>query len=143
MGEACAAFVLMFIVCTVALDKKGDPSKIPLVMVRCSLRPASISFVGKPARQRRLSDRCVGSTVTCAPPRNKPSTVLQALVIPVLIFLVGPVSSMCINPARAFGPALASGFWEHHWLWWTAPFVGGFAAVVPYKLLSDLEEKDA
>lgn len=33
-GEVCAAFILMFIVCTVALDKKGDPSRIPLVMVR-------------------------------------------------------------------------------------------------------------
>lgn len=71
------------------------------------------------------------------------NNVSQALVIPILIFLVGPVSSMCINPARALGPALASGFWEHHWLWWTAPFVGGFAAVVPYKFLSELEEKEA
>jgi glycerol uptake facilitator-like aquaporin len=96
VGEACAAFILMFIVCTVALDKKGDPSKIPLVM---------------------------------------------ALVIPLLIYLVGPVSSMCINPARAIGPAIASGFWEHHWLWWTAPFVGGFAAVVPYKYLSSLDDQ--
>lgn len=44
------------------------------------------------------------------------------------MWILGPVSSMCINPARALGPALVTGFWENHWLWWTAPFVGGLTA---------------
>jgi glycerol uptake facilitator-like aquaporin len=61
--------------------------------------------------------------------------LVVAFTIPLLIFTVGPVSSMCINPARAFGPAVVSGFWEHHWIWWTAPFLGGLAAILPYKAL--------
>lgn len=90
-GEFASAFILIFIVCTVALDRKGDPSRIPIVM---------------------------------------------AITVPLLIYIVAPVSSMCINPARAFGPALASGFWQAHWIWCTAPVLGGLAAAVPYKLLS-------
>lgn len=61
--------------------------------------------------------------------------LVVSITIPFLIYIVGPVSSMCINPARAFGPALVSGFWQHHWIWWTAPFLGGLAAILPYKAL--------
>ena len=69
--------------------------------------------------------------------------LITAITIPFLIYIVGPVSSMCINPARAFGPAVVSGFWEHHWLWWTAPFIGGLLAILPYKaLLSAQARKD-
>jgi len=57
------------------------------------------------------------------------------LIITLLMWLMGPVSSMCVNPARAFGPAVVTGFWEHHWIWWTAPFVGGLTAAKVYSLL--------
>ena len=32
------------------------------------------------------------------------------LAILLLMWLVGPISSMCINPARAFGPAFVTGY---------------------------------
>ncbi|KAK9796998.1 hypothetical protein WJX73_000334 [Symbiochloris irregularis] len=57
------------------------------------------------------------------------------LAIMLLIWLVGPISSMCINPARALGPAVVTGFWENHWIWWTAPLLGGAAASVTYARL--------
>jgi glycerol uptake facilitator-like aquaporin len=95
-AETAAAFVLMFVVASTALDPAGDPKKIPLRM---------------------------------------------AMTIPLLIFVLGPVSSMCINPARAFGPAVVSGYWDAHWIWWTAPFLGGFAAFVPYKFV--LQQRSA
>ena len=136
------------------------------------------------------------------------------LAITLMMWLVGPISSMCINPARAFGPAVVTGsaptllpqtaehllgscthvpwscghlncchpltdcpsaaaaacrlkaaaharqlswrwfwaereapaavaehcvvcprMWEHHWIWWTAPFIGGPAAAVLYSRL--------
>ena len=46
-----------------------------------------------------------------------------------LIHLVAvPLTGASVNPARTFGPALISGFWEYHWLYWAAPILGGIIA---------------
>lgn len=36
----------------------------------------------------------------------------------------GSVSGGAFNPARAFGPALFSGKWSHHWIYWIGDFIG-------------------
>ena len=46
-----------------------------------------------------------------------------------LIHLVAvPLTGASVNPARTFGPALISGFWEFHWMYWAAPILGGIIA---------------
>ena len=46
-----------------------------------------------------------------------------------LIHLIAvPLTGASVNPARTFGPALISGFWEFHWLYWAAPILGGIIA---------------
>eukprot|EP00803_Ostreobium_quekettii_P006629 evm.model.scf_2332.3 EVM.evm.TU.scf_2332.3 scf_2332:16647-23687(-) len=59
---------------------------------------------------------------------GKFAPVAVALTIGMLIFVVGPISSMCANPARALGAALISGYWANHWVFWTAPFLGALFA---------------
>jgi aquaporin Z len=47
----------------------------------------------------------------------------------------GPISGASMNPARSLGPALAAGQLAHHWIYWVAPLLGGWAAVKTHRAL--------
>lgn len=51
------------------------------------------------------------------------------------ILAIGPLTGGSMNPARSFGPAVASGFFEAQLLYWAAPIVGGLAAAILYDFL--------
>jgi len=56
-------------------------------------------------------------------------------VIAADILAIGPLTGGSMNPARSFGPAVASGFFEAQLLYLTAPIVGGVAAALLYEHL--------
>jgi MIP family channel proteins len=45
----------------------------------------------------------------------------------------GPITGASMNPARSFGPALASGTWHEQWIYLLAPLVGAAIGVLAYE----------
>ncbi len=47
----------------------------------------------------------------------------------------GPITGASMNPARSFGPALASGTWSSFWVYVIGPVVGAAIGVFAYELV--------
>lgn len=56
------------------------------------------------------------------------------LAVTLDILFGGPYTGAAMNPARVFGPALASGFWTAHASYWVGPILGAAAASVIYPM---------
>ncbi|XP_066465530.1 aquaporin-8 [Tiliqua scincoides] len=64
-----------------------------------------------------LAPFCIGFTVTAD------------------ILAGGAISGACMNPARAFGPALVANYWDYHWVYWVGPMVAGLLVGALVRLL--------
>jgi MIP family channel proteins len=51
------------------------------------------------------------------------------------ILAIGPLTGASMNPARSFGPAVASGVYEAQLLYWFAPITGALIASLLYEYL--------
>lgn len=51
------------------------------------------------------------------------------------ILAIGPLTGGSLNPARSFGPAVASGVFEAQVIYWAAPLFGGIIAALLYEHL--------
>jgi aquaporin TIP len=69
-----------------------------------------------------------GTCVNPAAPRLGGLGIGLALMFDVLVG--GPLTGAAVNPARAFGPALVSGQWVAHAVYWVGPIAGGVLAAL-------------
>jgi MIP family channel proteins len=54
------------------------------------------------------------------------------LTVALDILFGGPFTGASMNPARTFGPALASHHWNNHYVYWVGPMIGGALAGLIY-----------
>jgi len=47
----------------------------------------------------------------------------------------GPIAGASMNPARSFGPALLSGTWSGHWIYWVGPITGAVLGALLYRFV--------
>ena len=90
--EIVITFFLMFVILSVALDRRALPGSAPIAIG---------GYVGLAAT------------------------------------FSGPIAGASMNPARSFGPALLSGTWTAHWLYWLGPIAGALLAVAIWRFIRE------
>lgn len=63
------------------------------------------------------------------------------LTVALDILFGGPLTGAAMNPARVFGPSLASGNWSNHVVYWIGPMLGGALAGLVYGRFLIKEER--
>lgn len=125
LGGAIAGFLLLELagVGGVAVVAAGTPDLGPWVGVHKGIAiEAVLTFflvfvvygTAVDARAPKLGGLAIGLTVALG------------------VLFGGPMTGAALNPARAFGPALASGHWDHHLVYWIGPLLGGAGAGLIY-----------
>ncbi len=61
--------------------------------------------------------------------------IAVGLVVGFDIIVGGTLTGASMNPARSLGPAVASGAWTAHWLYWLGPIAGMVMAAWTYEAL--------
>lgn len=56
--------------------------------------------------------------------------------------VAGPLTGAALNPARAFGPAVASGYWDQHYVFWFGPAAGAAAAAFLTRFVFDADRRN-
>jgi MIP family channel proteins len=67
--------------------------------------------------------------------RNEWGPLTIGLTFAFCVFIFGPLTGGCFNPARWFGPALVSNDWGGVWPYIVGPLLGGLIAALLYKFV--------
>ena len=133
-GASAAGFILLFLFSGQMDDKKislansilisgtPDVAKNGIDMTQAILIEAVLTFF--------LVFVVYGTAVDSRAP--KIGGLAIGLTVALDILFGGPFTGAAMNPARVFGPALASGHWDHQMIYWVGPMLGGALAGLVY-----------
>ena len=126
-GASAAAFVLLFV-----LTGQVDPSGGSLAHTIVAKGTPDLAATGVNAVQGVLIEAILtfflmfviyGTAVDARAP--KIGALAIGLTVTLDILFGGPFTGAAMNPARTFGPALASNHWNNQWIYWAGPMLGG------------------
>jgi aquaporin Z len=126
-GAVTAAFLLKFLIPRDAFDAGGGGATVvapDLAWGRAVLFEAVGTFF--------LVWAVFATAVDDRGPFTKTAGFTIGLTITFGILAIGPWTGAAFNPARWFGPALATGTWDNWWVWILGPIAGGIVAGVAY-----------
>lgn len=69
------------------------------------------------------------------------SGLLIGMTLAADILIAGPLTGGAANPARALGPAIASGSFGSLWVYWVGPIIGALLAGFVYQYLLTVKKK--
>lgn len=56
------------------------------------------------------------------------SPIAVGMAVTACVLAIGLLTGSGVNPARAFGPSVITGYWTHWYVYWTGPLCGAIAA---------------
>ncbi|KAH6771735.1 tonoplast intrinsic protein 2 [Perilla frutescens var. frutescens] len=123
LGSIVACFLLSFVTNGLAVPTHGvtaGQSALQGVVMEIVITFALVYTVYATA-----ADPKKGSIGIIAP-------IAIGFIVGANILAAGPFSGGSMNPARSFGPAVASGNFADNWIYWVGPLIGGGLAGLIY-----------
>ena len=126
LGAVAGAFLLKFLLPASSFDPTGGNAPL------ASDLPTGKGLLIEAVATFFLVFAVFGTAVDDRGPFNKTAGLTIGLVIAFDIMAFGPWTGAAMNPARWFGPALATGNWEDSLVWILGPVAGAILAALTY-----------
>ncbi len=134
-GASAAGFILLFLFSgQIDVDKKVSLANSILISGTPDMAKTGIDMTQAIVIEAVLTFFLVfvvyGTAVDARAP--KIGGLAIGLTVALDILFGGPFTGAAMNPARVFGPALASGHWNNQMIYWVGPMLGGALAGLVY-----------
>ena len=110
-------------------------AKLEPVNYGATLVAADVSILQGAVIEMVLSFFLMFVIATCVIQKQAQAGLYIGFTVTLCAVAGGALTGASMNPARSFAPALFSGHWAHHWLYWVAPIMGAAIAAVVAKYL--------
>jgi glycerol uptake facilitator-like aquaporin len=122
----------VFLLDLVVVDSVSDPSNLGAT----SLNSAALESTGAGVVVEAILTFVLVFTVFATAIDKRGLGHVAPIAIGLAVFIdhfVGvPLTGASMNPARSFGPALVSNFWDDQWVYWIGPLIGAGVASLLY-----------